>query len=131
MDEPVWVLDEVVPAVHGRQLAEHGGSAGVRDEGLLASAMARPKQLFAYGGDEVTLPRLAAAYAYGIARNHPFVDGNKRTAFVVSLLFLRLNGLTIEASQEEKYETFMALAAGTLDESALAAWLGRHAAPLK
>lgn len=88
-------------------------------------------QLFAYGGDEATLPRLAAAYAYGIARNHPFVDGNKRTAFVVSLLFLRLNGLTLEASQEEKYEVFMALAAGTLDEPALASWIEKRAAPLK
>jgi death-on-curing protein len=131
MDEPVWVLDEAVPAIHGRQLAEHGGSAGVRDEGLLASALARPKQLFAHGGAEATLSRLAAAYAYGIARNHPFVDGNKRTAFVVSLLFLRLNGLALEASQEEKYEVFMALAAGRLDEQGLSSWIEKHAAPLK
>jgi death on curing protein len=131
MDEPVWVLDEVVPAVHGRQLAEHGGSAGVRDDGLLASALARPKQLFAYGGADATLSRLAAAYAYGIARNHPFVDGNKRTAFVVSLLFLRLNGLTLGVSQEEKYNTFLALAAGELEESALAEWIERHASPVK
>ena len=126
MDEPVWVLDEVVPAVHGRQLAEHGGSPGIRDAGLLASALARPKQLFAYGGADATLPRLAAAYAFGIARNHPFLDGNKRTAFVVSLLFLRLNGLTIGATQEEKYEVFVALAAGTPDEAALSAWIGKH-----
>ena len=98
MDEPTWVLDEIVPAIHGRQLAEHAGSPGVRDAGLLASALARPKQLFAYGGAEATLQPLAAAYAFGIARNHPFLDGNKRTAFVVSLLFLRLNGLTIEAT---------------------------------
>jgi death-on-curing protein len=131
MDEPVWVLDEAVPAIHGRQLAEHGGSAGVRDEGLLASALARPKQLFAYGGDDATLPRLAAAYAYGIARNHPFVDGNKRTAFVVSLLFLRLNGFTVDATQVEKYEVFMALAAGTLDEAAPASWIEKRADPLK
>ena len=131
MDEPVWVLDEIVPALHGRQLAEHGGSAGVRDAGLLASALARPRQLFAYGGVEATLPRLAAAYAYGIARNHAFVDGNKRTAFVVSLLFLKLNGLNLEAAQEEKYEVFMALAAGELDETALAAWIAKHAVALK
>lgn len=131
MDEPVWVLDEIVPALHGRQLAEHGGSPGVRDEGLLASALARPRQLFAYGGAEATLSRLAAAYAYGIARNHPFVDGNKRTAFVVSLLFLRLNGLSLEATQEEKYEVFMALAAGELEEAALAAWIVKHAGALK
>lgn len=126
MVEPVWVLDEAVPVIHERQLAEHGGSSGLRDEGLLASALARPKQLFAYGGDDATLPRLAAAYASGIARNHPFVDGNKRTAFVVSLLFLRLNGLTLDASQEKKYDTFLSLAAGTLDEAALAAWFEGH-----
>jgi death on curing protein len=131
MDEPVWVLDEVVPAVHGRQLAEHGGSDGVRDEGLLASALARPKQLFAYGGVEATLPRLAAAYAYGIARNHPFVDGNKRTAFVISLLFLRRNGFTLEVFPEEKYEMFLALAAGGLDEHGLTAWIEKHMVPLK
>src|SRR4029079_1146489 len=115
MGEPVWVLDEIVPAVHGRQLAEHGGSVGVRDKGLLASALARPRQLFAYGGTEATLSRLAGAYAYGIAPQHPFVDGNKRTAFVVSLLFLRLNGLMLNVSQEAKYDTFIALAAGELD----------------
>src|SRR5690348_6008766 len=131
MSEPVWVLDEVVPAIHGRQLAEHGGSAGIREGGLLASALARPKQLFAYGGAEATLPRLAAAYAYGIARNHPFVDGNKRTAFVVSMLFLQQNGLMLRATQEEKYEVFMALAAGKLDESALADWIGQRAVALK
>jgi len=131
MDEPVWVLDEAVLAIHGRQLAEHGGSVGVRDEGLLASTLARPKQSFAYGGAEATLSRLAAAYAYGIARNHPFVDGNKRPAFVVSLLFLQLNGLTLEASQEEKYEVFMALAAGGLDEPGLSSWIEKRAAPLK
>jgi len=131
MDEPVWVLDEIVPAVHERQLAEHGGSPGIRDAGLLASALARPRQLFAYGGVEATLPRLAAAYAYGIARNHAFVDGNKRTAFVVSLLFLKLNGLNLEATQEEKYEVFMAVAAGELDETALAAWIAKHAVALK
>jgi death-on-curing protein len=98
---------------------------------LLASALARPKQLFAYGGAEATLPRLAAAYAYGIARNHPFVDGNKRTAFVVSLLFLRSNGLNLEATQVEKYEVFMALAAGDLDETALAVWITKHAVEVK
>lgn len=123
MTEPVWVLDEVVEAIHKRQLAEHGGAAGVRDASLLASALARPKHLFAYGGSEVSLTRLAAAYAFGIAQNHPFVDGNKRTAFVVTLLFLRLNGLAVIASQEEKYRSFVSLASGALEEGELAKWL--------
>lgn len=130
MTEPVWVLDEVVEAIHGRQLAEHGGAGRVRDAGLLASALARPRQIHAYGGPDASLSRLAAAYAAGIAGNHPFLDGNKRTAFVVSMLFLRLNGCTIVATQEEKYETFFALAAGRLDEAALAGWMEGRLAPL-
>jgi len=129
MAEPIWVLDEVVIAIHKRQLAEHGGTVGVRDAGLLASALARPKHLFAYE-NEVTLAQLAAAYAFGIARNHPFVDGNKRTAFVVAMLFLRLNGYTIAASQEEKYQTFLALAEGHIDEAVLATWLEQHCQPI-
>ena len=129
MAEPVWVLDEVGIAIHKRQLAEHGGTVGVRDAGLLASALARPKHLLAYGNG-VTLAQLAAAYAFGIARNHPFVDGNKRTAFVVAMLFLRLNGYTIAASQEEKYQTFLALAEGHIDEAVLATWLEQHCQPI-
>lgn len=129
MNEPVWVLDELVPAIHQRQLAEHGGGTGVRDAGLLASALARPQQLFAYGGPQVTIARLAAAYAAGIAHDHPFVDGNKRTAFVVSTLFLRLNGFALDASQEEKYQTFLALASGALAESALAVRIEQHITP--
>jgi len=126
MAEPIWVLDEVVLAIHKRQLAEHGGAVGIRDAGLLESALARPKNLFAYAENEVMFSQLAAAYAFGIARNHPFVDGNKRTAFVVAMLFLRLNGYTLAASQEEKHRTFLALAEGRLDEAALATWLEAH-----
>ncbi|ANJ74036.1 type II toxin-antitoxin system death-on-curing family toxin [Ralstonia insidiosa] len=129
MAEPIWVLDAVVDAVHKRQLAEHGGAAGVRDAGLLASALARPRHLFAYAENGVSLTQLAAAYAFGIARNHPFVDGNKRTAFVVSLLFLRLNGYAVTASQEAKYETFLALADGSLSEVTLQQWLEQHCEP--
>lgn len=129
MDEPVWVLDAVVEAIHKRQLAEHGGGIGVRDAGLLSSALARPRHFFTYAGAEVTLAELAAAYAFGIARNHPFVDGNKRTAFVVSMLFLRLNGQAVEASPEELFETFIALADGRLDERGLAEWLREHCVP--
>ena len=123
---PVWVLDAVVLAIHERQLAEHGGAVGTRDIGLLESALARPKQLHAYGGAKASLPGLAAAYASGIVRNHPFADGNKRTAFVTCLLFLRLNGVALDVSQQEKYRTFMALAAGDLDETAFAGWIEQH-----
>ncbi|MBP8294616.1 MAG: type II toxin-antitoxin system death-on-curing family toxin [Burkholderiales bacterium] len=122
MKVPVWVLDDAVVAIHKRQLAEHGGSAGVRDPGLLASALARPKNAYAYDSD-VSLARLAAEYAFGIARNHAFVDGNKRTAFVVCLLFLRLNGKDINATQEEKYATFIQLASGELSVMQLEKWI--------
>ena len=130
MKQPVWILDNAVEAIHKRQLAEHGGSERVRDAGLLASAMARPQNTFAYE-DGVSLARLAAEYAFGIARNHPFVDGNKRTAFVACLLFLRLNGKDIDASQEEKYETFIQLAAGELSVTRLETWIEQRLKNLK
>jgi death-on-curing protein len=119
----VWVREDVVRAVHLRQLAEHGGGEGIRDEGLLQSALARPQNLLAYGDPAPDLAALAAAYAYGIASNHPFVDGNKRTALVVARLFLLLNGANLAATQEEKYSIFLALAGGRLPEEALAEWL--------
>ncbi|MCF8495613.1 MAG: type II toxin-antitoxin system death-on-curing family toxin [Alphaproteobacteria bacterium] len=109
-------------AMHNRQLAEHGGLSGVRDEGLLESALARAQNLFFYADKAVDMAALAAAYAYGIATNHPFLDGNKRTAHVAARTFLRLNGYDLQASKEEKYLTVMALAAGKLDEAALAQW---------
>lgn len=126
MDEPIWVLEEAVMQIHRLQIQAHGGGAGIRDANLLASALHRPKHLFSYHGDEVNLCQLAAAYAFGIARNHPFIDGNKRTAFVVCLLFLQLNGRQIVAGQDEKYETFLSLADGRLTENQLAAWLMAH-----
>jgi death-on-curing protein len=119
----VWVREDVVLAVHLRQLAEHGGGEGIRDEGLLQSALARPQNLLAYGDPSPDLASLAAAYAYGIARNHPFVDGNKRTALIVSRLFLLLNGMDLVATQKEKYSTFLALAASELSEEKLANWV--------
>jgi death-on-curing protein len=122
----VWVREDVVVAVHLRQLAEHGGSEGIRDEGLLRSALARPQNLLAYGAPTPDLASLAAAYAFGIAGNHPFVDGNKRTALVVARLFLLLNGANLAATQEEKYSTFLSLAAGELSEEALAKWVRAH-----
>jgi len=127
--EPVWLLDAAVEAIHLRQLSEHGGSPGLRDAGLLASALARPKPLSAYGGEDVSLCALAAAYGYGIARNHPFIDGNKRTAFVATWLFLRLNGFDLDAPMQARYDTFLALADGPLADAALAAWLERNLRP--
>lgn len=122
MSEIKWLLEETVYAIHRRQIAEHGGSDGVRDEGLLLSALARPQNLYAYSDETPDISALAASLAYGIAKNHPFIDGNKRTALVVSRTFLLLNGFNIEASQEEKYLTFLKLAEGNLSEEELADW---------
>lgn len=122
----VWVLPAVAEAAHAEQLAEHGGGEGVRDAGLMASALARPQNLVAYGDPDA--PALAAAYAYGIARNHPFVDGNKRTAAVVSEIFLMLNGYDLTASDAEVVVAFVALAAGELTEAELTDWFRQHAA---
>ena len=110
--EPVWVRAGVVEAIHQRQLAEHGGAAGVRDAGALASALERPRNRLAYGNPPPDLADLAAAYGFGIARNHPFADGNKRTALIVMRLFLTLNGAELVATAEEKYNAIMALAEG-------------------
>lgn len=116
-----WLQKDLILAVHDRQLAEHGGARGVRDEGLLESALARPQNLFAYGESDVAA--LAGAYAFGIARNHPFVDGNKRTAFVACELFLVANGLELVASDEECLAMVLGLAASEIDEAEFAAWL--------
>lgn len=126
MEEPVWVRHDVVLAVHQHQLAEHGGSEGVRDEGLLDSALARPKNRYAYADQSPDLAMLAASNAYGLSSNHPFVDGNKRTSLVVCRTFLALNRCTFEAPQAELYETFLSLARGYLAEDQLAAWIRRH-----
>jgi death-on-curing protein len=123
----IWVVDSVVLAIHESQLSEHGGAAGIRDEGLLASALARPRNLEAYGED-VDAAALAASYAFGIARNHPFFDGNKRTAFVVMELFLNLNGWYLEASDAVCISMMQTLAAGSLSEEMLAKWLRGHLA---
>ena len=116
----IWVALAVAEAAHLEQLAEHGGGQGVRDARLLDSAMARAQNLAAYG--EPDAAALAAAYAFGIARNHPFVDGNKRTATVVAETFLVLNGYTLEASDAELVVVFLALASGELSEEELADW---------
>jgi len=123
----VWLEKALVLGIHDRQIAEHGGSAGVRDEGLLESALARPQQVHAYGDPAPDLADLAAALAHGLARNHPFVDGNKRTAHVAYRTFLALNGGELDATDEEKYVTMIALAEGKLSERDFAAWLRVHA----
>ena len=120
-----WVAASVVLAIHEAQLAEHGGIAGIRDEGLLGSALARPQNLKAYG-DKPDAASLAPTYAFGIARNHPFLDGNKRTAFVVMELFLNLNGWNLEADDAECITAMEALAAGNLREDSFAGWLRDH-----
>lgn len=122
MSEIKWLLEETVYAIHSRQIAEHGGGDGVRDEGLLKSALARPQNLLAYSENIPPISAFAASLAYGIAKNHPFIDGNKRTALVVSRTFLLVNGFNIEATQEEKYLTFLKLAEGSLTENELEKW---------
>ena len=123
----VWIEREVIVAIHDMQLAEHGGLPGTRDAGLLDSALGRPQHLAAYGQPDVAA--LAAAYGWGIARNHPFIDGNKRTAFVAIELFLQLNGGALHASDADCVLTMLSVAAGDLPEDTLADWLRRHAAP--
>ena len=119
----VWLEKALVLAIHDRQVAEHGGSAGVRDEGLLESALARAQQLHAYGNPAPDPADLAASLAFGLARNHPFVDGNKRTAHVAYRAFLALNGAELVATDEDKYVKMLALAEGKLAERGFAAWL--------
>ncbi|MFM5954376.1 MAG: type II toxin-antitoxin system death-on-curing family toxin [Novosphingobium sp.] len=120
----VWIATDVALATHAEQLAEHGGGEGVRDTGSLESAMMRPRNLADYGSPDVVV--LAAAYAFGIVRNHPFVDGNKRTAMVVCETFLMLNGHALSASDAEVVVAVQALAAGELSEDELADWLRQH-----
>ena len=126
MAEIVWLLEATLIAIHHRQIAEHGGGEGLTDEGLLLSALARPQNLLAYGEPPPDLAALAAAYAYGIARDHPFVDGNKRVALVATRTFLLINGANLEATQDEKFLMFRKLAEGSLTEEALADWVRKR-----
>jgi len=129
MKPPVWIRLDVVLMVHEEALMLHGGPEGIRDAGLLESALARPQNLLAYSDQNVSLPSLAAAYASGIVANHPFVDGNKRAAFIVSLTFLKLNGLEVTATKEDRVLTFWRLAAGDLSGEQLTAWFERNTTP--
>jgi len=119
----IWLKKDTVLAIHAGQIAEHGGSAGVRDETLLESALARPQQLYAYGEPAADLADLAAALAFGLARNPPFVDGNKRTAAVCCETFIQLNDGRLNADDLELFQLYLALAEGKLTERAFAAWL--------
>jgi death on curing protein len=128
MNEPEWLGVELVLDFHAEQLALFGGADGIRDRGLLESALARPINKFAYGETELAV--LAAAYGFGIARNHPFVDGNKRTALASMIVFLGLNSIDLDASQEEATAIVLALAAGEISEEVLANWVAHHMKPL-
>ena len=125
MKEPIWLDRLSVLAMHEEQIREHGGGHGVRDEGLLESALARPVQLFHYGTNP-NLYTFAAAYGFGIAKNHPFVDGNKRTAYQCMFVFLLVNGIEITASEVDVVVTILALADGSLSEAQLGEWLSRN-----
>lgn len=128
MIEPAWIAEEAILLLDEESLAEHGGASGLRDLGLLQSALARPKNLFAYEGvDDIV--RLAACYAFGIARNHPFVDGNKRAAFLALGLFLAINGWKLVADKAEATAVMLDLAAGAIEEEELAAWLRARTRP--
>jgi death-on-curing protein len=128
MKEPIWVLREVVLIAHEQSLAEFGGAAGTRDEGLLDSALNKPENLFAYGTPSVF--QLAASYGFGLVKNHSFIDGNKRIGFIVAVVFLQLNGWRLEASEVDATLQTLALAAGELSEAEFAEWLAAHSRPV-
>jgi death on curing protein len=128
MKEPEWLSIDIVLDFHAEQLSLFGGADGVRDLGLLESALARPVNKFAYG--EADLAALAAAYGFGIAKNHPFVDGNKRTALASMIVFLGLNELELDAPQEATTAIILSLAAGEITEDILARWISAHIRPL-
>jgi death-on-curing protein len=126
--EPIWLNREDCLAIHEMMLAQHGGLAGVRDEGLLESAISKPQHLFAYGSP--ALSEMAASYAVGIVLNHPFLDGNKRTGFMVAATFLELNGMDFTATEESVVEMTLALASGKVKQAAYAEWLGKNSRAL-
>lgn len=124
MKEPVWLTADIVCALHSQLLAEHGGQEGIRDRGLLESALARPRNRFAY--EREGLAGLAAAYGFGLCRNHPFLDGNKRVAFAAMDVFLQLQGRTLAAPEPEAVERILALASGHMTEKELEAWVRKR-----
>ena len=129
MKEPVWLRKDVLLAVHERLLAEHGGSSGIRDEGLLESAIGRPQNLIAYG--KPTIFDLASAYACGVIKNHPFVDGNKRTGFMAPYLFLGRNGYEFTGEESDVVIKTLAVADGTMNEKDFATWLKENSKEIR
>lgn len=127
MNEPLWIEERDILAIHDRLLALDGGSPGIRSKALLESSLARPQQLYAYG-DAPDIIDMAGAYISGIVRNHPFIDGNKRTGFVAGVLFLEMNGYRFAATEEDATHAVLGLAAGTLHEAAFTEWLSKNAA---
>jgi death-on-curing protein len=127
MKEPFWLSREIILAIQGQLLARFGGLEGLRDEGLLESALGRPLQLYHYGNP--SLFDLAASYAYGIVKNHPFLDGNKRAGFMAAYTFLGINGMSLDAPEEEAVLQTLALAAGMLDADGFSAWLANSCSP--
>ena len=126
--EPAWLDRPIVEALHADQILEHGGSLGIRDEGLLESALARPQQKWHYEPD-TDLATLAAAYAFGVAKNHPFIDGNKRAALVVAYTFLAINDFELEAPEPESVSVILGIADASLSEEDLASWIRSHLTP--
>jgi death-on-curing protein len=129
MSEPVWLDRRVLELLHGESIAEYGGADGLRDGGLFESALARPQNLFAYEGVS-DVARLAACYGFGLAKNHAFIDGNKRIAFIATGLFLRLNGYRLVADQVQATLTVLSVASGAFSESEYADWIRQHIKPL-
>ncbi len=125
MNEPIWILEDIVQAVHSMLLVQHGGGSGIREEALLDSALARAKQKYTYEPG-ISIFVLAAAYSFGIAKNHPFVDGSKRTAFTIGTLFLEINGFNLGAPEPDAAIIFEKSASGQLDEAELAEWFEAH-----
>ena len=123
MTKPIWINLRVVKAFHDRQINEHGGLPGLRDEGLLLSALSRPENAYHYSEQKPDVAELAAAYGFGLAKNHPFNDANKRTALIAIRLFLKLNGYDLAASAEDKYKTIISVAASDISEGELAQWV--------
>jgi death-on-curing protein len=128
--EPRWISRQALLLKHAEALRLFGGAEGLRDEGMLDSALARPVNAWTYG-NETRISRLAAAYAFGLSKNHPFIDGNKRAAFMAYVAFLKLNGFNLTASQPDAYQTMIALAAGAMSEEAFATWIDSNLAPRK
>jgi death-on-curing protein len=131
MTEPIWINLRVIKAFHDRQINEHGGLPELRDEGLLLSALSRPENSYHYSDPKPDVAELAAAYGFGLAKNHPFNDANKRTALIAMRLFLKLNGYDLAASPEDKYKTIIRVAASDISENELAQWIRKNLEEIK